>query len=211
MDFAGWIDTWRKVLTQPGEPVFQEEKMNPNATLQTALIWMVVAGVVSAIFGFIAGLAGAGSAAAMMSQMGLPPEVEAQMGPMLSAMTGGSVAAIITVPVFFLIRSFILHLLAKMLGGQGDYPIFAYLLSTFQAPLTIASSVLAIIPFLGGCVSMLLGIYSYVLGFYAVKAHYGLTSGRAIAVILIPLVLLFIVIACFAAVIAGSIAALSGG
>jgi hypothetical protein len=210
MDFAGWIETWRRVLTQPGEPVFEQEKLNPNGTLQTALTWMVIAGVVAAIFGFIAGAMGASSAAAMLSQMGLPPEVEAQMRPMIGLMTGGSVAAIITVPVFFLIGTFILHLIATFLGGKGDYPKFAYLASTYQAPLTIASSILAVIPFLGGCVSLLVLIYTYVLSYFAVKANYGLTNGRALAVVLIPLVLLFVVAICFAVVVAGSIAALSG-
>jgi hypothetical protein len=211
MDFAGWIETWRRVLTQPGEPVFEQEKMNPNGTLQTALIWMVIAGVVAAIFGLIAGAIGASSMSAALSQAGLPPEMEAQLAPMIGMMTGSSIAAIITVPVFFLIGTFILHLIAKMLGGQGEYSTFAYLSSTFQAPLTIASSILAIIPFLGGCVSLLIMIYNYVLSFYAVKANYGLTSGRAIAVVLIPLALLMVLGICFIFVVAGSIAALSGG
>ena len=211
MDFAGAIETWRRVLTQPGEPVFEQEKLNPNGTLQTALIWMVIAGVVAAVFGLISGAIGATSAAAMISQMGLPPEVEAQMGPMITAMSGGNVAAIITVPVVFLIGTFILHLLAKMLGGQGEYSTFAYLSSAFQAPLTIVSSILAVIPFLGGCVALIIGIYGYVLSFFAVKANYGLTSGRALAVVLIPLVLVSVLMICAVAVIVGGIAALSGG
>jgi hypothetical protein len=211
MDFAAMFETWRRVLTQPGEPVFLQEKENPNGTLQTALIWMLIAGVVAAIFGFIASAIGASSTAAMLSQAGLPPEVQEQMGPMLAAATGSAgLAAIITVPVFFLIGTFILHLIAGLLGGQGEYSKFAYLVATFQAPLTIASSVLSIIPFLGGCVAAILGIYGYVETFFAVKAHYGLTSGRALAVVLIPVILLFLLLFCFAIVVVGGIAALSG-
>jgi hypothetical protein len=207
MDFAGWIETWRRVLTQPGEPVFEEEKVNPNGTLQTALIWMVIAGVIAAIFGLIAGAIGASSTAAMISQMGLPPEVQAQMGPMLGMMTGAAgFAAIITVPVFFLIGTFIMHLIATLLGGQGDYSRFAYMASTYQAPLVIASSILSIIPFLGGCVGALLGIYGYVLAYFAVKVNYNLTSGRALAAILIPLIIVAFLIMCIAAVFAGFIA-----
>ncbi len=209
MDFAGAIETWRRVLTQPGEPVFQEEKVNPNGTLQTALIWMVIAGVVAAVFGFFASMIGASSAAAMISQMGLPPEIQAQMGPMLSAMTGGSVAAILTVPIGFLIGTFIMHLIAKMLGGEGDYSKFAYLASTYQAPLTIASSVLSIIPVLGGCLGFLLVIYTYVESFFAIKANYGLTSGKAVIAILIPLIVLFVIFACIAIVLVGMFSAIS--
>ena len=211
MDFAGWIDTWRRVLTQPGEPVFEQEKMNPNGTLQTALIWMLIAGVVAAIFGLIAGAIGGSSAAAIIDQMDLPPDVAAQLAPMIGPMLGGGgLLAIVTVPVFFLIGTFILHLIAKLLGGQGEYSKFAYLASTFQAPLTIVSSILAIIPLLGGCVSLLIAIYGYVLSYFAIKVNYGLSNGRAVAVILIPLVLLVILFSCIAFVLIGSLAALSG-
>lgn len=211
MDFAAIIATWRRVLTQPGEPVFLEEKNSPNATLQTALIWMVIAGVVAGIFGLLATAVGASSMSAMLSQAGLPPEVEAQMGPMIGAMTGGAgLAAIITVPLFFLIGSFIFHLLAKAMGGQGEYSKLAYLMSTYQAPLTVASSVLAIIPVLGGCVAFLIAIYSYVESYFAVKANYGLSSGKAMAVVLIPLAVIILLAICFAVVAIGSLAALSG-
>lgn len=210
MDFAGAIETWRRVLTQPGEPVFEQERTNPNATLQTALIWMLIAGVVAAIFGWIAGLIGLSSAAAMISQMGLPPEVEAQMGPMMSTMMGSAgLAAIITVPVFFLIGTFITHLIAKLLGGQGEYSPYAYLASTYQAPITMISSILAIIPFAGGCVSFLLSIYSWVLTYFAVKVNYNLTSGRALAVVLIPLAIVIVLALCVSFVVAGMIATLS--
>lgn len=211
MDFAGAIETWRRVLTQPGEPVFEQEKVNPNGTLQTALIWMVIAGVVAAIFGWFASLIGASTASAMLSQ-GLPPEARAQIGPLIGAITGGAgIAAIIMVPVGFLIGTFIIHLIAKMLGGQGDYGKFAYLASTYQAPLTMASSILSIIPFLGGCIGFLIVIYTYVESYFAVKANYGLTSGKAIATILIPLILALVLIACVAIVVGGAIAALSSG
>ena len=210
MDFSAAIETWRRVLTQPGEPAFEQEKYSPNATLQTALIWMAIAGVVAAIFGFLAGLVGASSAAAMLSQMDLPPEAQAQMGPMISAMTGSAgLAAIITVPLFFLIGSFILHLLAKMFGGQGEFSTFAYLSATYQAPLTAASAVLSVIPFAGGCVAALLGIYSYVLAYFAVKVNYGLTNGRAIAVVLIPIALLVVLAMCFGVLVVGLFSAAS--
>jgi hypothetical protein len=211
MDFAGMIETWRRVLTQPGEPVFEQEKVNPNGTLQTALIWMLIAGVIAAIFGLIAGAIGASSAAAMISQMGIPPEMRGQVGSVLGLVTGGAgFGAIIAVPLGFLIGTFIIHLIAKMLGGQGDYGKYAYLSSTFQAPLTIISSILSIIPFLGGCIGFLLIIYTYVEAYFAVKVNYGLTSGRAIAAILIPLAIVFLILICLVVLVGGVLAGLSG-
>ena len=45
--------------------------------------------------------------------------------------------------------------------------------------------------------------------YFAVKVHYGLTSGRAVAAILIPLVIVFILFGCLAIAVAGMIAAIS--
>ena len=49
MDFSAIFQTWVKVLTQPNEQTFESEKASPNATLQTALIWVVGAAVVTAL------------------------------------------------------------------------------------------------------------------------------------------------------------------
>lgn len=197
LDFAAMIETWRRVLMQPGEEVFQQEKTAPNSTLTTALIWMVIAGVVAAIFGFIQGLFAASSFDALMSQSGMPPEMAAAMQPLMSTMFGGAtLASIITVPVFFLIGTLIYHLLATVLGGNGDFGKFAYLMATFQAPVIIVSSVLGIIPFLGGCIAFLVSIYAYVLSYFAIRVNYGLAQGKALAVILIPVALLLLVGVC---------------
>lgn len=210
LDFAAMIETWRKVLMQPGEEVFEQEKFAANGTLTTALIWMVIAGVVAGVFGMIGGLFAASSMDAMLGQAGMPPEVEAMMRPMMGTMFGGaSLASIITVPVFFLIGTLILHLLATVLGGSGDFGKLAYLTATFQAPIMMASAVLGIIPVLGGCVAFLLGIYAYVLTYFAVRVNYGLAQGRAIAVVLIPIGLVILLSVCVAIFALGGIAMLS--
>lgn len=207
LDFAAMIETWRRVLTQPGEEVFHQEKLAPNGTLTTAVIWMVIAGVVAAIFGLIQGLFAASTFDAMLGQAGLPPEMEQLMRPMMGAMFGGaSFASIITVPVFFLIGALIYHLLATVLGGKGDFAKFAYLIATFQAPVTIVAAVLGVIPFLGGCIAFLVIIYAYVLSYFAIKANYGLAQGRALAALLIPILLVVVVMVCVFAFFISSIA-----
>lgn len=135
---------------------------------------------------------------AMMDAMGdLPPEMRRQMAQLMGPMLGGaSLLSIITVPVFFLIGTFITHLLATALGGRGDYGKFAYLTATFQSPIVAANAAIAIVPVLGGCVVFLVSIYSYVLAYYAVRVNYDLTSGRAIAVVLIPFALLVLLMLC---------------
>ena len=57
MDFAAMFETWKNVLTKPGEAVFEVERQKPHANLTTAFIWVAIAGVASAIFGAIGAVA----------------------------------------------------------------------------------------------------------------------------------------------------------
>jgi hypothetical protein len=206
MDIAGAIQTWTYVLTHPDETTFAQERQKPQANLTTALIWVVIAGVIAAIFGFIgASLALSAQGpmfAQILEQMDLPPEARAQMEAMLSGgmVTGivgaSSVATIFLTPIFFLIGTGILHLIARALGGTGEFGSYAYLVATFQAPLIIIRSVVALLPFLGACLGAIALIYSLVLLYYATKVAHSLPSGRAIAVVVIPIVLLLAFFAC---------------
>lgn len=211
MDFAAIWQTWLNVLTHPGEAAFEQERVKPNATLGTALIYVIIGAVVAAIFSFI----GAGltlpsqmmMVQRMLAQADLPPEVKSQLGGWLTGgvMTGmagvGGVFSIISAPIGFLIGVGILYLIARLLGGTGDFGNYAYLIAIFQAPLTIVEALVSLVPVLGGCVAAILGIYSLVLTYYATKVAHNLTSGKALAVILIPIGVIVLLVLCVVALI----------
>lgn len=205
MDFGSMFQTWVKVLTSPGEEVFVTEKAKPSATLQTGLLWIFLAAVVAAILGFIQVqlfASSLGGMEAMLRQMDLPPEAQAQFDAMLSSgalsgmMGGASLSSIITIPIFFVIGVGILHLVASLLGGQGRFGRYAYLNATYSAPITILSAILSFIPIAGGCVAFLLSIYQLALTYFATKVEYSLSNGRAIIVVLVPLIAVFLLAAC---------------
>lgn len=214
MDFAAMFDTWRNVLLRPGEEVFVEEKARPTGTLGTALIWMVIAAVITAILGWLR-VQMMGNAMAGMDQFfanaDMPPEVQAQFATMFGAAVGAaSLWSILLVPIGFLITVGVLHLLASVLGGSGDFGKMGYLRATYQAPLLVLSSLIGLVPFLGGCISFLLWIYGFVLTYFAVKVNYNLTSGRAIAVVLIPLAVVVLLTFCVAFAFAGLLVSIMG-
>jgi hypothetical protein len=208
MDFAAIWQTWLNVLTHPEDATFEQERVKPNATLSTALIYIVIGAVVSAIFGFIgAGLTLPSQMTMvqnMLAQANLPPEAKSQLANLLTSgmMTGmagvGGIVSIIWAPIGFLIGVGILYLIARLLGGTGDFGNYAYLIATFQAPLTIAEAIVGLVPVLGGCVVGILGIYGLVLTYFATKVAHNLTSGRAIAVILIPIGVVILLALCVA-------------
>ena len=123
--------------------------------------------------------------------------------PWQSTRPGGqalSLLSIISGPLSFLISVGIYHLIASVFGGRGQFGRYAYLSATFMAPLMIVSSLLIFVPILGFCLTIFLGIYQVVLTFYATKVEYQLSQGRAIVVVLVPLLAVLLLAACGLAV-----------
>jgi hypothetical protein len=187
MDVAAVIQAWMNVVTRPGEEVFQQEKARPSGTLGTALIAAAVIGLIAGLF---FGLA-------QMMQM------NRFLGPGMDTLGGGSIFVtaimfVILLPVSLLISSGILHLIARVLGGDGSYSTYVWLLSTIFLPLILINSILSLIPFIGFFLGSLVGLYAIVLEIFATKVNYMLTTGKAVLVVLIPVGIAFLLGFCAA-------------
>ena len=213
MDFNSIFQTWVNVLTKPGEEVFTAEREKSSATLKTALIWMILASVISALLGtlqaqiFSSPLGGVGQIMEM-----LPTELQGELGPISETDTpGGSffnLSIIFFGPITFLIGVGIYHVVASVLGGRGQFGRYAYLYATFGAPIIIVGSILGFLPAVGGCLGALLGIYQIVLNYFALKVEYQLSQGRAVVVVVAPLLVGLALAACLAIALVGMFASL---
>lgn len=219
MNFSDLWQTWLKASTSPNEATFAELRQKPEATVTTAVIWMAIYGVVAAIAGLISSLmfAGAiqGALPSVLQQLDLPPAELAQVEQALRFLPGNvaagagfsSLANIIMVPVWFLIGVGVYHLIARLLGGTGEYGRLAYLSAAFSAPLGIVSTLLSIVPVVS-CLTPIIGLYTLVLAYFAVKVEHQLSSGRAIMVIVLPALVLIGLALCFIFGIVGMIVAI---
>ena len=216
MDISSIFQTWLNVLTKPGEEVFTAEREKSSATLKTAshLVWMILASVISALLGtlqaqiFSSPLGGVGQIMEM-----LPTELQGELGPITETDTpGGSflnLSIIIFGPITFLIGVGIYHVVASVLGGRGQFGRYAYLYATFGAPIIIVGSILGFLPAVGGCLGGILGIYQVVLNYFALKVEYELSQGRAIVVVVAPLLVGLALAACLAIALVGMVASVS--
>ena len=223
MNLGEMFRTWLNVLTKPGEEVFEAEKSRPQATLGTALIMMVIAAVIGALFTLLRGwmfqaqLGAMGGFEAILQQADLPPELSAQLTNSLSTIfsprigIAGALGGLVMSLLGFLVFVGILHLVARLLGGQGEYGRYAYLNASFYAPLSIVAGLLGFIPVLGSCLAFLLVIYEMVLAFFATKVEYKLSSGRALVVVLLPLIVAVVLVSCLTLALGGMLAALLSG
>jgi hypothetical protein len=210
MDFRSIFQTWVNVLTKPGVETFEAEGQKPSANLTTALVWIVLATVISALLGLLQARMFSSAMGGMEQALeALPADLRSQMdtltdsGMLEGFMVGASLASIVVTPVAFLIWVGILHLSASVLGGKGMFGRFAYLNATFGAPLSVVSAVLGFVPGVGGCVAGILFLYQLVLVYFATKAEYRLSDGRAVVVVLAPLLLLILLVGCVLAIVIG--------
>src|SRR5262249_36073154 len=120
----------------------------------------------------------------------------------------GSTFSFIAVPVSFFILVGIQYLIARAFQGQGNFLTQGYATLLYQVPINVASYILGLIPIFGAIAGFALYIYSIVLNVYAIMAVHRLSGGKATAVVLIPIAVLFLlVILCLVAIVAILVAA----
>lgn len=98
-----------------------------------------------------------------------------------------SYGLVVVVPVLFFLLMGIVYFLSRYLGGQGTFLEQCNASIYIQAPLGIASKLLALIPGIGRILNSVLSLYGIAIQVFAILAVHRLSKGKAIASILIPL------------------------
>jgi hypothetical protein len=180
---------WLKV-TQMTEAFFAEEA--PRASQGNTLVSILIYAVASAVLTALSGLVGGGlQALSRLPEFGRQPQLGASYGAGLGGMVlCYACVGLIVVPLSFYINNGLNYLGARVLGGTGSFGAQAYLMSLYVVPLGVASGLLGLVPLVGACVALLVGLYVIFLNVRLNKAVHRLTTGRAIVAALWPLVLI---------------------
>jgi len=164
------------VLTKPSVATFEEHEKD---NLTWALIYSVIAGVINAVLAAI-GLLISGAEGASIG----------------GAIGGGIIGTVIVL----LISWGITFGLGRAFGGTGSFGELAWGFSLFGAPLTVASRILNLIPFIGGIAALALAIYNFYLSYLAIQSGMNLPSQKALYVILIEVAIGVVILGCIIAV-----------
>lgn len=156
---------YKTVLTHPSVATFEAEL--PTANWQAVWVGVAIMAVAWALMSLIVG-----------AEQSSPYS----SGPSL----GGALGIGVLLVVAFFFGSGIYHLIAKLLGGTGSFLPYAYAISLVIVPLDTVAGVALIIPVLGALVFLAAGVYSIYLLVLATQAAHRLTTGKAVAVVLIP-------------------------
>lgn len=175
---AGMSHIWQKwinVTTKPGTASFAQEL--PTANWSDIWISLIGLGILSAITGAIAALY-------TIQNIAIPQANGTTTVVHIPA--GVSWFTIIWVPLGFFVGVAILFLVARIFGGTGTFLQQSYAMALFYVPIQAVTALLGLLPVLGGIASIALGIYEIILAVFAIAASQRLTTGKSVAVVLLP-------------------------
>lgn len=187
---------WLKVF-QMNASFFSTEMHRASAgnTLIAVIISAVFSGIttgLSAIFG------GVDQFLRALQFESFGGQIESSAGMVLTYVCLGLFFA----PLGFYIGNGLNFLVARLLGGQGEFTPQAYLFSLFGVPLGVVVGVLGLVPCVGPLVSFGISIFGLVLGIQAMQVVHRLSSGKAAVSVLWPLVFLIIIPCCLVVMLA---------
>ena len=166
MDINQTFTIWKTVLFNPSLQTFELEKS--RAQPKVAWWWMAFAGLVGVLIPLLIGLTNS-------LLFATSDEVWAKFAfALISVLIAGAF-----IPYSLFLYSLILFVIAKLVGGQGDFDKQTYLLATFWAPLWLIGLTFGIVPIIGWGIVWGLTIYQFVLSYYVIQATHMLTRAKS--------------------------------
>jgi hypothetical protein len=175
-----WLRVWIKAITQPSTASFQEILNDPSATRRRGLTWILIAGLFYALRAFLA---------LMYTPVYGDSYSLGAFSYFLACLV--PIIAAILLMVFYLAMG-IIGIIAKIMGGKGNFNHFLYITSSFFAPLLLIDLIIFYIPYVNVLAYLIL-IYAWVLLVIAVMTEYKFKVGRAIIALIIPTILFCLV------------------
>lgn len=186
------------VITKPSVSTFEEHEKN---NLMWALIYAAIAGMINAVIQAITAPWRLAQVQAQIEQQ--IEQLQAQgvdtaiLQQSLNAaaqpnIIGDALAALIGTIIGSLILWGIIYGLGRAFGGTGAFGELSWDISLFSSPLAVISTLLALIPILGGIAAFALSIYGLYLGYLAIQSGMNLPSNKALYVMLIIFLINFV-------------------
>ncbi len=198
---AGPVQAWLSFFGMTEDFLAEEaEYANNEDTLLSVLVFTIAAVVTFMITGFFQFQRVIPMLNQQMAQMGeeaLP--INLNFGQIFFVMLIGT---LIISPLSFFMGAGLQYLGARLFGGTGDFQSHIYLLALIQVPITILGGVVSLLSnvpavgFIAGLGGVVLSVYSLIVTVRAIKAVHDLSTGRAVAGMIIPPIVLFVLGGC---------------
>lgn len=187
-----FYEVWMTALTMLDIGAYENMLNDPEAGTGRALEWMGYAGIISGLItALILPLNPQFSELTSLPEFNALYRSSSLIFIAILALVVALLYPIISI-IGLAISAGIQNFLAVLWGGNGYYSRTLYALAAYVAPFMILSAVLGAIPVVGQCLLSFFGIYNFVLNVRALKAAHSFSTGKAIAVMFTPTMVIFI-------------------
>lgn len=171
----GFIEIWVAALVEPTVENYRDLLQEIDTSAGRSMTWIFIGSLISAIFA------------------SLTRETTAGME-VVSIICSPFIAILAT--LLWALFVGLLNSIAQGLDGTGSFDHLAFLLAACYLPLSLASSVLNLIPGLGQIINLFIGLYLLYLGVVATNAAHDLGWLKAAIAFLGTVVVVFVALAC---------------
>jgi hypothetical protein len=206
-----FFQVWIRAVTQPKPETFQDLANRPDATLGRAYLWIFLVTMVTYIIGAIVNIivtslfGGSSFMSDVYGSRGGGVDIAAMIIPLICGAPIAGLAAIVGSSI----NAGLVQLIAKMLGGTGNFTKMLYANACYGMPISLIIGLLAFVPFVGPyCIAPLVGIYAMVLLVMAIKGVNGFGYGAAIGTLAILWVAIAVIAGCCAVIVVGLLSAM---
>lgn len=187
----GWSQAWITAATQPNLASYEALADDPSASVRKAFAWVFVSGLMAYGLALVLQLAlFPGNLGSLDQSSNLDLSMTAMATILLLCLVP---FAAVMAPLALMLLAAIQQFVAGALGGQGSFSRLYYVMGAYTAPMTLVTTVLAVIPLLGACLGALLGIYNLFLNALALKAVNRFGWGSAILAMIVPVILAILI------------------
>jgi hypothetical protein len=193
-----WYELWLEVWKRPSDTSFKSILNERDHSALRGLIWIAVVAVIAAL---VSNISGVPYISAFVPQM---------TGITIFKVIGDLIIAPIIAIILNMLLTGVLHLIAKIFHGNGQWSDLVFCLTAISAPAYILVAIASLIIFAFGSIqnsflivsicylvfSLILTIYSIVLYINAIKAVENISTGQAVATYFIPTIILLLIAAC---------------
>jgi len=179
-----FYNIWLKALFVPTESSYAEVLASPDISVQRSVVWMASMGFASQLL--------LACVVSVLYSLVFAAAVSSNSSGSSAGAAGGSV--FVTLAVFGLCSSLFVaafqvvislgnaalgNILARALGGVGDFRRHYFAVAAYGAPLTPFNLIFSSIPYLNFCTGPLIALYGIFLNVRALKSVHQLTWGKA--------------------------------
>jgi len=183
---GSFYQIWLLVLTRPRDDTFQALVDDPGATVGRGALWIFLTSMAAYAVAFLAQY---GMLAPMLEQAGQSSGYEGFGSGMAIALLCGLPLAAVVAVLGLMLSAAILQFIAGALGGAGTFRQLFFAIASYTAPVTLAGSILGVIPIVGACLALPLSVYGLYLNALAIKAVNRFSWGMAVVTMFVPVIL----------------------